>query len=259
MARIRTIKPEHWEEENWNAVSIQAHLLWIGMKNFADDKGVIKDNAVLIKNKVFPSREDIRTTEVNKWITELIENCFLVPFSFESKGYYVLDFSNERIDKPQPSIVPDYVLQQLFSVSIPPIQEHSGTFENTPAVEERKGEERNRKVEEGNTPKIEIYIERICLEESTQWQESMMKKFKITSYDEIKDHIKDFFLTIKAADEVKTDLSDAKSHCSRWIAIKLEKGKVKGFNQQNKPGKAEAVLDAQSQLADYWASQAENS
>jgi hypothetical protein len=232
MARIRTIKPEHWEEENWNAVSLQAHLLWIGMKNFADDKGVIKDNAVLIKNKVFPSREDIRTTEVNKWISELIENSFLVPFVFENKGYYALDFSSERIDKPQPSIIPDSIFNQLFSAPIPTIQDNSGTFENIPAGEESRGEERKSIGREGNTPKSEINIEWICLEESTQWQESMMKKFKITSYDEIKDHIKDFFLTIKAADEEKKDLSDAKSHCSRWIAIKLEKEKCSGKKEK---------------------------
>jgi len=143
MARIRTIKPDHWEDERWNEVSLQAHLLWIGMKNFADDRGVIKDNAVLIRNKVFSSREDIRTNDVIKWLTELVENSFLVPLKFEGKGYYVLDFSDERIDKPQPSSIPDSVLKNIKNpdnsfekIEIP---DHSGTFANVPAGEERKG------------------------------------------------------------------------------------------------------------------------
>jgi len=143
MPRIRTIKPEHWEDDRWNEVSLQAHLLWIGMKNFADDRGVIKDNAVLIRNKVFSSREDIRTNDVIKWLTELVENSFLVPLKFEGKGYYVLDFSDERIDKPQPSSIPDSVINSLknpdFSCEKPNVPDHSGTFANAPAGEERKG------------------------------------------------------------------------------------------------------------------------
>ena len=136
MARIRTIKPDHWEDENWNDVSLQSHLLFIGMKNFADDKGVIKDNPVLIKNKVFPTREDIRTSDIKTWLSELSENSFLVPLEFERKGYYVMDFSNEKIDKPQPSILPDYIIIPFIKA----IREHSRTFENIPPVEESSGE-----------------------------------------------------------------------------------------------------------------------
>ncbi|GAA4338648.1 hypothetical protein GCM10023149_48760 [Mucilaginibacter gynuensis] len=135
MARIRTIKPEHWEDEEWNSVSLQAHLLWIGIKNFADDRGVIRANPVFIKNKVFPTREDIRTNDVKVWLNELETNSFLVPLEFDGKGYYVLDFANERIDKPQPSIIPDDVLKNLKFATVP---EHSGTFENAPAVEESR-------------------------------------------------------------------------------------------------------------------------
>ncbi len=132
MARIRTIKPEHWEDENWDNVSLQAHLLFLGMKNFADDKGVIKDNAILIKNKVFPTREDIRTSDVVKWLNELVNNAFLVPLTYNDKGYYVLDFASERIDKPQPSILPKEAFLQIK-------KDHSVIFSNTPAVEEMKG------------------------------------------------------------------------------------------------------------------------
>jgi hypothetical protein len=132
MPRIRTIKPDHWEEEDWNLVSLQSHLLFLGMKNFADDKGVIKDNPVLIKNKVFPTREDIRTNDIKKWLAELSENSFLIPLEFEKKGYYVMDFSNEKIDKPQPSILPDSIIIPFINT----IRERSRIVSNTPAVEE---------------------------------------------------------------------------------------------------------------------------
>ena len=45
MPRIRTIVPEFWEDERFSNVSLPACLLYIGMKNFADDSGVILANA----------------------------------------------------------------------------------------------------------------------------------------------------------------------------------------------------------------------
>ena len=99
MPRIRTIVPEFWEDERFSNVSLPAWLLYIGMKNFADDSGVILANEVIIKSKVFPAREDIRKQQVSGWLKELIENSVLVPFTYENKSYYVMDFSSERIDK----------------------------------------------------------------------------------------------------------------------------------------------------------------
>lgn len=64
MPRIRTIVPEFWEDERFSNVSLPACLLYIGMKNFADDSGVILANEVIIKSKVFPAREDIRKQQV---------------------------------------------------------------------------------------------------------------------------------------------------------------------------------------------------
>jgi hypothetical protein len=39
MARIRTIKPEFWTDEKVVECSFEARLMFIGMFNFADDKG----------------------------------------------------------------------------------------------------------------------------------------------------------------------------------------------------------------------------
>jgi len=40
MARIRTIKPEFWVSEQVGECSPNARLLFIGMWNFCDDRGV---------------------------------------------------------------------------------------------------------------------------------------------------------------------------------------------------------------------------
>lgn len=155
MPRIRTIVPEFWEDERFLNVSLSAWLLYIGMKNFADDEGVILANTFLIKSKVFPAREDIRKQQVSGWLQELVKNSILVPFEYDKKGYYVMDFSSERIDKPKPSKIPKEVIRAALSGKK---QNDSGTFANDleqpgiidtlPAGEESIGEDC--KGEEGN-------------------------------------------------------------------------------------------------------------
>ena len=156
MPRIRTIVPDFWEDERFSNVSLPACLLYIGMKNFADDSGVILANETIIKSKVFPAREDIRKQQVSGWLQELIENSILVPLKYENKSYYVMDFSSERIDKPQKSKIPAEVIENVLAGNN---QSNSGTFANDleqskmfdhiPAVEERIGEDC--KGEEGDT------------------------------------------------------------------------------------------------------------
>lgn len=56
MARIRTIKPEFWEDEKLAKLPIHARLLFIGTWNFADDNGVLLANPVLMKSHIFPTK-----------------------------------------------------------------------------------------------------------------------------------------------------------------------------------------------------------
>lgn len=149
MARIRTIKPNFWDKDECANVSMPALLLYIGMKNFADDHGVIPGSPKLIKSKVFPQRDDVRIDQVNKWITELLENSFLVQLTYEDKLYYVLDFSDEKIDKPQPSILPDEAFENIreYSRIVETDREDSKSIETIRLGEERKGEERKGKEE----------------------------------------------------------------------------------------------------------------
>jgi hypothetical protein len=159
MARIRTIKPSFWDKDECANVSPSALLLYIGMKNFADDRGVIPGNSKLIKSKVFPQKDDIRIDQVNKWITELLENSFLVQLTFEDKLYYVLDFSDEKIDKPQPSILPDEAFENIreYSRIVETDQEDSKSVETIRLGEERKGEERKRKGKEFVPPSLDDF------------------------------------------------------------------------------------------------------
>jgi len=57
MARIRTIKPEFWLNEELAACSAYARLLAIGLLNIADDAGYFNANPALIKSAIFPFTE----------------------------------------------------------------------------------------------------------------------------------------------------------------------------------------------------------
>lgn len=52
--RIRTIKPEFWQDEDLARASDKAKLLAIGLLNCADDEGYFKANTRLIQSAVFP-------------------------------------------------------------------------------------------------------------------------------------------------------------------------------------------------------------
>jgi len=55
--RIRTIKPEFWQNEELSEVSETSALLAIGLLNFSDDEGYFRANPKLISAAIFPLRE----------------------------------------------------------------------------------------------------------------------------------------------------------------------------------------------------------
>lgn len=259
MARIRTIKPDFWTDEKiGTSLKRDERLLFIGLWNLADDQGVLKSNAAYIKGQLFSYDEELRTATVTTWLTSLQQALMIVPFILNGESYYIIRTFKEHQLLNRPS-KPKFDQNMLDSI-LNEYSRNTHVLLNEEADREGKGNRREIEGKGEEAPQSKIDIEKICLEESTQWQESMMKKFKISSTNDMKDLISEFFLTLKAADETKTDLADAKSHCSRWINIQLEKRiNIKGNVPQGKQGKAEAVHDAQSQIADYWAAQAENS
>ena len=89
MARIRTIKPEFWEDEKLAKLQVQARLLFIGTWNFADDNGVLLANPVLMKSHIFPY-EDIGISTISEWIDMLVENGMLIRTTYNGKDYLVI-------------------------------------------------------------------------------------------------------------------------------------------------------------------------
>ena len=89
MARIRTIKPEFWEDEKLAKLLVYARLLFIGTWNFADDNGALLANPILMKSHIFPY-EDIGISTISEWIDMLVENGMLIRTTYNGKDYLVI-------------------------------------------------------------------------------------------------------------------------------------------------------------------------
>lgn len=137
MARIRTIKPEFWRDENLAKVSPEACLLAIGLLNHCDDEGFFNANPKLVESDVFPLRTLSVTTTVA--LRELSGIGYIKVFQgTDGKTYgQVVNFEKHQvINKKSPSKIKDLAT----------LPENYGS----PTVVLPSGKERKGKEMEGN-------------------------------------------------------------------------------------------------------------
>lgn len=84
MARIRTIKPEFWTSEQVAACSPLARLLFLGLLNFCDDRGVHQASPKRLKMEVFPADG----VEVKPLIDELLGADLIASFESQGESYW---------------------------------------------------------------------------------------------------------------------------------------------------------------------------
>jgi len=137
MARIRTIKPEFWQDDDLAEVSEPAVLVAAGLLNHADDEGFFKANPKLIKSVVFPLREP--SVSVHNILIELSNiNYIALYIGKDGKKYgQVTGFTtHQRINRPTPSKIKD-----LIDINEDSMSPH----ELLTTGKERKGKERKGK------------------------------------------------------------------------------------------------------------------
>lgn len=141
MARIRTVKPEHWSDKGLSLISNDAHLLWIGTWNFSDDEGVFENDPLLLKSQVFPRKESITPKHIVKWLNELINVGFVIPFKYDETEYFITRTftAHQKIDRPTPSKIPDNILFEVSQSTRRTLDESSAPIrvEESSVVESR--------------------------------------------------------------------------------------------------------------------------
>lgn len=108
MARIRTVKPEFWLDEEISEVSAESALLAIGLLNISDDEGFFRANPGLVRAAIFPLRE--LSITIPGMFQELSGIGYIRLFEgVDGKKYgEVVQFlKHQKISKPYPSKIKD--------------------------------------------------------------------------------------------------------------------------------------------------------
>ena len=230
MARIRTIKPEFWTDEDVMECSPNARLMFIGLWNFADDAGRLRASDKQIKAKIFPA-DQIDETNIRGWIDELSSNGLVTLYVVDNKEYLQINgWHNQKIDRPQQSKIP------------PPSNPDRRTFDEYSSAdskgEEGIGEER-KEVGAGKKSKdyaFEGKIIRIDHSQADAWRRNFPKVDLIPE------------LTAADAYYVDNPPKDGKWFfaASNWLKRSNERAIEKQFpHKQSAPGKMDrAAVDA---------------
>lgn len=105
MARIRSIKPEFWQDELVATLPRDIRLLFIGLWTMADDEGRFRANPRFVQAQVFPYDSDIDVAGALRQL-EGIGRVQLYEADGQLFGWVRKFSEHQRIDKPKPSTIP---------------------------------------------------------------------------------------------------------------------------------------------------------
>lgn len=116
MARIRSVKPEFWADEDLAELQRDARLLYIGLWNLSDEHGRLRGDPRYIKGQLFPYDEDLPPKEVDVLLNALVSAKKLVRYTVDGAQYAFLPnlARHQRLDSdkvpsrlPPPAETPD--------------------------------------------------------------------------------------------------------------------------------------------------------
>lgn len=106
-ARIRSIKPEIWEDERVGELSHGARLLYVGLITMADDEGRLRALPASILGHVFPYDQDA-PRKLDAWLGEVVDSGMVVRYQDGGKPYLAFRHwaRHQRINRPSISLLP---------------------------------------------------------------------------------------------------------------------------------------------------------
>jgi hypothetical protein len=110
MPRIRTVKPEFWEDELLGVMPRDARLLFIATFNMADDEGILRWTPAYIKAQAFMYDDDLSIGDVGKLMQCLTDTGLVFPYiggAARQQMALVVNFrKHQRINRPQKGKLP---------------------------------------------------------------------------------------------------------------------------------------------------------
>lgn len=117
MPRIRTVKPEFWEDEVVGLLPRDARLLFVATFNMADDEGLLRWTPAYIKASAFMYDDDLSVPDVAKLMQCLTDAGLLHPYIggvARQQMAVVVNFrKHQKINRPQKSKLPPPPLQDV--------------------------------------------------------------------------------------------------------------------------------------------------
>ena len=105
--RIRSIKPEFWQDEKVGALSRDARVLLVGLITMADDEGRLRALPSALLGHVFPYDQDA-PRKLPGWLDEVVATGVVV--AYEEAGVPYLAFRHwkrhQRVNRANESVLP---------------------------------------------------------------------------------------------------------------------------------------------------------
>ncbi|WP_143467246.1 HNH endonuclease [Lentzea kentuckyensis] len=121
MARIRTIKPDFWDDDRIGTLSRDARLLFIATWNVADDEGLLRWTPAYLKAVAFRYDWEITEAAVADMMAELSKAELVCPYAAgrtRERLAWITNFrKHQKINRPQPGRLPAPNLQNADVVA----------------------------------------------------------------------------------------------------------------------------------------------
>ncbi len=117
--RIRTIKPETWQDEKVGQLSRDARLLFIGLITMADDEGRLRAIPSLILGHVYPY-DSVPAAKLQRWLCEVEASGLGSRYEVGGVPYFALAGwrKHQKINRPSASKLPPPPHEQVTEDSV---------------------------------------------------------------------------------------------------------------------------------------------
>jgi hypothetical protein len=108
VSRIRTIKPELWDDELLGQCSISARLLFVGLISNADDDGRLRGAPSRLAGRIF-QYDELSPRKIDTWLKELENVGRIQRYAVGKERFIWLPGfkKNQVINKYKPSTLPE--------------------------------------------------------------------------------------------------------------------------------------------------------
>jgi hypothetical protein len=90
MARMRSLKPEFWADEDLADLPRDARLLYMGLWNLADEHARLRGDARYVKGQLFPYDDDLDPDAVERLLKPLADSGKVVRYTIAGRSYMFL-------------------------------------------------------------------------------------------------------------------------------------------------------------------------